>query len=45
LIERIYTKGTITDNILENQMEKAVFRDDIVKALLSLVAKKRLVVL
>lgn len=45
LIERIYTKGTIVDNILENQMERAVFRDDIVKALLSLVAKKRLVVL
>ena len=45
LIERIYTKGTIVDNILDNQMERAVFRDDIVKALLSLVAKKRLVVL
>lgn len=45
LVERIYTKGTIADNILETQMEKAVFRDEIVDTLLRLIAKKRLVVL
>lgn len=45
LIERIYTKGTIRDNILEAQMEKAVFRDEIVDAILHLISKKRLVVL
>lgn len=45
LIERIYTHNTITDNVLEAQMEKAVFRDEIVDALLSLIAQKRLVVL
>lgn len=45
LIERIYTHHNIADNILEVQMEKAVFRDEIVDALLNLLAKKRLVVL
>lgn len=45
LIERIYTKGTIADDVLETQMEKAVFRDEIVESLLRLIAKKRLVVL
>lgn len=45
LIERIYTKGTIRDNVLEAQMEKAVFRDEIVEALLHMIKKKRLVVL
>lgn len=45
LIERIYTKGTIRDNILEAQMEKAVFRDEVVNAILHLISKKRLVVL
>ena len=45
LVERIYTSSTIADNILEVQMEKALFRDEIVDALLHLLAKKRLVVL
>ena len=45
LIERIYTHNTITDHVLETQMENAVFRDEIVDALLRLIAKKRLVVL
>ena len=45
LIERIYTKSTIQDNLLETQMEKAVFRDEIVDALLNLIKRKRVVVL
>ena len=45
LVERIYTKSTIQDNLLETQMEKAVFRDEIVDALLNLIKRKRVVVL
>ena len=45
LIERIYTKGTITDGLLESKMEKAVCRDEIISSILDLIAKKRLVVL
>lgn len=45
LIERIYTRSTIAESVLETQMEKAVFRDEIVAALLHLIEKKRLVVL
>lgn len=45
LVERIYSTGTIYENILEAQMEKAVYRDEIVNALLNLIKKKRLVVL
>lgn len=45
LIERIYTKGTITDGLLESKMEKAVYRDEIISSILDLIAKKRLVVL
>lgn len=45
LIETIYTKNNIFDNILENQMEKANCRDDIVAVLLRLLYKKRIVML
>ena len=45
LVERIYTKDTIFDNILENQMERAVCRDQIVKVVLKLLKKKRIVLL
>ena len=45
LVETIYTKDNIYDNILETQMEKAKCRDDVVKTLLSLLKKKRIVVL
>lgn len=45
LVERIYTVDTIADNVLENQMEAAVLRNDTVQALLHLLRKKRIVVL
>ena len=45
LVERIYTKDTIFDNILENQMERAACRDQIVKLVLKLLKKKRIVLL
>ena len=45
LVERIYTKDTIFNNILENQMERADVRDSVVKAVLGLLRKKRLVLL
>lgn len=45
LVERIYTKDTIFDNILENQMERTSMRDKTVNAVLSLLRKKRIVLL
>ena len=45
LVERIYTKDTIFDNILENQMERAEKRDHVVRLVLSLLKKKRIVLL
>lgn len=45
LVERIYTKDTIFDNILENQMERAQKRDYVVKLVLRLLKKKRIVLL
>ena len=45
LVERIYTKDTIFDNILENQMERAEKRDYVVKLVLRLLKKKRIVLL
>lgn len=45
LVERIYTKDTIFDNIMETQMERAGARDQTVKAVLSLLQKKRIVLL
>ncbi len=45
LVERIYTKDTIHDNILENQMEHATSRDQVVKLVLKLLKKKLIVLL
>lgn len=45
LIETIYTKDTIFDNILENRMEYAKCRNEIVCAILTLLKKKRIVML
>lgn len=45
LVERIYTRDTIYDNILENQMERAGARDRTVTAVLRLLRKKRIVLL
>lgn len=45
LVERIYTKDTIFNNILENQMERVKTRDQAVKAVLGLLRKKRIVLL
>lgn len=45
LIERIYTKDTIADNLLEIQMESAGCRDDIIKGLMRLLKKKQILVL
>ncbi len=45
LVERIYTRDTIFDNILENQMERATMRDKTVRTVLSLLRKKRIVLL
>ena len=45
LIETIYTKQTIFDNILEARMEHAKCRNEVVYMLLRLLAKKRIVML
>ena len=45
LVERIYTRETIFDNILENRMEQAKKRDNVVKLVLRLLKKKRIVLL
>ena len=45
LVETIYTRNNIFDNILETQMEKAHCRDKIVNVLLKLLYKRRIVVL
>ena len=45
LVEQIYTRDTIFDNILENQMERAAMREKTVNAVLSLLRKKRIVLL
>lgn len=45
LTETIYTQETIFDNILENQMEHAAVRDEVVSALLKLLKKKRILLL
>ena len=45
LVERIYTKDTVFNNILENQMERAQARGKVVNAILSLLRKKRIVLL
>ena len=45
LVEQIYTKDTVFNNILENQMERAEARGKVVNAILSLLRKKRIVLL
>lgn len=45
LVERIYSKDTIFDNILENQMEHASCRDKAVRTILKLLKKKCIVLL
>lgn len=45
LVEAIYTVDTITDNILENQMATAGCRDRVVQSILSLLKKKKLLIL
>lgn len=45
LVETIYTRDTIQDNILENRMERAAGRDAVVGHLLQLLKKKRLILL
>lgn len=44
LIETIYTKGNIQDNLLEHQMEKAECRDEVVEALMQLLTKKKVLI-
>lgn len=45
LIERIYTKNNIADNLLEIQMETSTCRDDTVAALMNLLKRKQLLIL
>lgn len=45
LVEQIYNPHNIADNLLEQQMESADCRDEVVADLLSLLEKKRLVLL
>ena len=45
LVEAIYTKDTIVDNLLEQQMESAECRDEVMNTLIKLLAKKKIVVL
>ena len=45
LVGTIYTRETISDYILENQMEYAALREQTVKAVLTLLKKKRIVML
>ena len=45
LVERIYTRDTVYNNILENQMERANSRSRVEKAVLGLLRKKRIVLL
>ena len=44
LIETIYTKENIQDNLLEHQMEKAECRDEVVETLMQLLKKKKIVI-
>ncbi len=45
LIETIYTKDNIQDNLLEHQMEKAECRDEVVEALMQLLKKKKILIM
>ncbi len=44
LIETIYTKDNIQDNLLEHQMEQAECRDEVVEALMQLLKKKKILI-
>lgn len=45
LIELIYTRNTIADNILENMMETASSRDEVIRILQKLLKKKQILLL
>ena len=45
LTEAIYTRENIFDNVLEAQMERAACREDMVRAVLGLLKKKRILLL
>ncbi len=45
LVEKIYTTDTIFDNLLENIMEKAKCRDNVVSTIMKLIHKRILLVL
>lgn len=45
LVETIYTKNNIFDNLLENQMENAVCRNEITDTLMELLRKRKIVML
>lgn len=45
LVETIYTVDTIGDNLLENLMEKAECRDDMVRLIMGLLKKKKILIL
>ena len=45
LVELIYTADTIRDNILENKMASAECRDSVLQSMLSLLKKKKIVIL
>lgn len=45
LVERIYTRDTIFDNVLENQMEHVPSRPGTVKTVLALLKKKHIILL
>ena len=45
LVETIYTKDTIADNLLERQMESAACRDEVVGVLMKLLKKKKILLL
>lgn len=44
LVEAIYTKETIQDNLLERQMEQAECRDEVVEVLMQLLKKKKILI-
>lgn len=45
LVELIYCENNIQDNLLEQQMEQARCRDEVVSGILELVRKKRIIIL
>lgn len=45
LIEVIYTRDNIAENLLETQMESAMSRDNVVQSLIGLLKKKKILIL